>query len=211
MGAQTCVLPRFRSRNLDINFMTLKFEGNRDVSPYQKNQISRLWHSKQRAWIEKKLSLKIKSEAQMSKIIIIVKHIPIKFHQFLTNGVRVASFRFLLRWPWPWTVMTLKLEFWLRYSEAVSPHRKRSCWFKPLESYIALEIKRYHFQRSWDIFLPSYINFWPVVFETVCGQTHTQTDVAKYNSPTGLQHSWRAGAVQCRHTCSFQYIMDFHG
>jgi len=49
--------------------------------------------------------------------------------------------------------------------------------------------KRTHLSRSksnvtnfqpctspWDIFLPSYIGFWSVVFDSFCGQTHRYTD-----------------------------------
>jgi len=43
-----------------------------------------------------------------------------------------------------------------------------------------------HFQRlPWDTFVPSYVDFWQVIFEILCGQTHTQTPPKQYQLTTG--------------------------
>jgi len=55
-GAQTCALSLFCDRDFEINPMTFKLEGDRDILkmyPHAENEAASLRHSKLRAWIEK--------------------------------------------------------------------------------------------------------------------------------------------------------------
>jgi len=76
-GAHTCVLPLFCCRDLNINPMTLKLEGDLDILKmyfYTENEVARLRHSKLLIMDEicmayeknTKIALRIKGQRQMS-------------------------------------------------------------------------------------------------------------------------------------------------
>jgi len=51
-GAQNCALQLFRDRDLELNHMTLKLEGDQDILKMYlriENESARLWHSELRA------------------------------------------------------------------------------------------------------------------------------------------------------------------
>jgi len=66
-GAQTCALPLFCTRDLEINHMTLKLEGDLDILKmylHTKNEAASLRHLKLRAWIGKNMKICLKVKGQ---------------------------------------------------------------------------------------------------------------------------------------------------
>jgi len=131
-GTHNCARPLFYSRDLDINPMTLKLEGDLDILKmyfHIENEVARSRHSKlNNGWdvygttseMKNTKILKVKGQSQM-----------------------LPTSNYFCRWPL-------------------------------------------------DIFLPSYINFRPAVFDILCGQTHKQTDAANNNTSIPAR-SMRAG------------------
>jgi len=128
-GAQTCVLPLFCDRDLEIKPMTLKLEGDVDILKiylHTRNEAVILRDSKPKAWIQKIRKYVSRSKCQKFWITssIIIRYILIKSQQLLTSSFWVAHYHFC-------TAVTLTLDprpwNWTRYSEDVSPHQKWSC------------------------------------------------------------------------------------
>jgi len=117
--AQTCALPLFCDRDLEINPMY----------PHTKNTAATLKHSKLRPWLKNtKMSQGQRSRSKCQKLRItssvVVTYIPIKPQQFPDSSFWVACYRFFaavtFTWnPRPWT-HDLETEPWLRNSEDVS-------------------------------------------------------------------------------------------
>jgi len=79
-GAQTCALPLFCDRDLEINPMTLKLEGDRDILKmyfHTENVAASLRHSKLRTGIEK-----IRRYVSGSTVKVIMSKAPIYFERY---------------------------------------------------------------------------------------------------------------------------------
>jgi len=120
------------------------------------------------------------------------------------RGAQTCARPFLPPWPWPNELQTGSGH---GYSKDIFPHRKRSCYVKPFESY---SLNKYEDSSQGQRSRSNVTNFqtplaftmghifttlhqlWSVAFVIMCGQPQRQTDTQTLPKTT-LARSVRAG------------------